>query len=273
VIRGLQTSARFAILPLGEGPGTDPRSVVAAVEPGSAAEKAGLKAGDRVVEVNGQPNFAVLELRGPRADVDAAVESFRAAGGSVTHHRDIGGDQKPMAVAGLEYDDPAGAYRDKKQLLVSSPNVTVTMTDVLNLTATDWPRGRSELALVVNRSGERTELVFTPRTVPFFPTQLYETVRMVLLTLLLFTFQPFRRHDGQVLVLLMMGYAVHRFLNEAIRIEPTYALGLTLSQWISVGIFAVAVLVELYLRRTMPKLPPGEVPMSYGAPVIESKTP
>ena len=105
---------------------------------------------------------------------------------------------------------------------------------------------------------------YTPRTVPFFPTQLYETVSMLLLVFLLLAFQPFRRHDGQVLVLLMLGYAAHRFLNEAIRIEPTYALGLTLSQWISVGIFAAGLMLDLVLRRVMPKLPPGEVPLSYG---------
>ena len=107
---------------------------------------------------------------------------------------------------------------------------------------------------------------------PFFPTQLYETVSMLLLVFLLLAFQPFRRHDGQVVVVLMLGYAIHRFLNEAIRIEPTYALGLTLSQWISVGIFAAALVIEVYLRLTMPKLPSGEVPLSYGAPQLEAKT-
>ena len=39
------------------------------------------------------------------------------------------------------------------------------------------------------------------------------------------------------MVVLMLGYAAHRFLNEAIRIEPTYALNMTLSQWISIAIF------------------------------------
>jgi phosphatidylglycerol---prolipoprotein diacylglyceryl transferase len=87
---------------------------------------------------------------------------------------------------------------------------------------------------------------------------------MLLLVFLLLAFQPFRRHDGQVLVLLMLGYAAHRFLNEAIRIEPTYAMGLTLSQWISIGIFAAGLVLELVLRRVNPKLPPGEVPLSYG---------
>ena len=60
---------------------------------------------------------------------------------------------------------------------------------------------------------------------------------------MLLAFHPFRRHDGQLMVVLMLGYAVHRFLNESIRIEPTYAAGLTLSQWGSIGIFAAAVLL------------------------------
>jgi prolipoprotein diacylglyceryltransferase len=100
----------------------------------------------------------------------------------------------------------------------------------------------------------------------FYPTQLYETVSMVLLVFLLVAFQPFRRHDGQVLVLLMVGYAAHRFLNEAIRIEPTYTIsgidfGLTLSQWISVLILLAAIGLEIYLRLTRPKLPPGPQPL------------
>ena len=74
-----------------------------------------------------------------------------------------------------------------------------------------------------------------------------------------------------VLVLLMVGYAAHRFLNEAIRIEPSYSIagsdyGLTLSQWISVLIFILAVGMELYLRATRPKLPPGAVPLGYKKP-------
>ena len=48
---------------------------------------------------------------------------------------------------------------------------------------------------------------------------------MVLLILLLLAYYPFRRHDGQLMVVLMLGYAVHRFINESLRIEPSYALG------------------------------------------------
>ena len=62
---------------------------------------------------------------------------------------------------------------------------------------------------------------FTPRTVGLYPTQLYETVSMGLLILLLLAYYPYRRHDGQLMVVLMVGYAVHRFINESLRIEPT----------------------------------------------------
>jgi prolipoprotein diacylglyceryltransferase len=89
---------------------------------------------------------------------------------------------------------------------------------------------------------------------------------MLLLTLLLLAFQPFRARDGEVMVVLMLGYAAHRFLNEAIRIEPTYALNMTLSQWISIGIFAAGLLLWAFLRLRLPALPPGAVPLSYGAP-------
>jgi prolipoprotein diacylglyceryltransferase len=127
--------------------------------------------------------------------------------------------------------------------------------------ARDWPRGRNRLDLTVTRDGQPVELSFTPRTVAFFPTQLYETVSMVLLIGVLVAFQPYRRHDGQLMVVFLLGYSVHRFLNEAIRIEPTYALNLTLSQWISVGIFAFGVAMEFYLRLTRSPLPPGPQPL------------
>ena len=53
--------------------------------------------------------------------------------------------------------------------------------------------------------------------------------------------------------------------SEAIRIEPTYQYGLTLSQWVSLGIVAAGILVELYLRATQPKLPAGPQPLGTAA--------
>lgn len=265
-IRGLQTSTGFSIAPREARPGFgDPRSVVAAVEPGSAAEKAGLKPGDRVTGVNGQPNRVVVELSGTPDEVHAAAEKLKGTGENYPR-----GEPPPAGgtILRMSFDSP-DAYR---AAFAGGPlSVRTEVRDVLWEQARDWPRGQGDLALTVDRGGQSVSLAFTPRTVPFFPTQLYETVSMLLLVFLLLTFQPFRRHDGQVLVLLMLGYAAHRFLNEAIRIEPTYAMGLTLSQWISVGIFAAGVVLELVLLRVMPKLPPGEVPLSYGVTPVERK--
>jgi prolipoprotein diacylglyceryltransferase len=75
---------------------------------------------------------------------------------------------------------------------------------------------------------------------------------MILLILVLLAYYPYRRHDGELMVLCMIGYAVHRFVNESLRIEPVVGGGLTLSQWGSVVIFAAAVGIELYLWRVMP---------------------
>jgi phosphatidylglycerol:prolipoprotein diacylglycerol transferase len=154
---------------------------VAAVEPHSAAEAAGLRSGDLIVAAEGQPIH--------------------------------------------------------------------TYEDLVRLTLVDWPRGKPDLRLTVLRAGERIELpAFTPRSLGLYPTQLYESISMGLLLLVLLSFYPLRRHDGQVLTLFMVCYAVHRYLNESLRDDTTpVAFGLTLSQNISIGVLAAAVVLEVYL--------------------------
>lgn len=257
-IRGLQTATGFSIAPRPNPPGTgDPRSVVSGVEPDSAAERAGLRPGDRVVGVNGGPNRVVVELSGPAELVDPARADLVKAGGAELRESAAGS----FVVGRVAFADPTAVAAH----LPAVPGLTAHVHDDLWELARDWPRGRNRLDLVVQRDGAELPLSFVPRTVPFFPTQLYETVSMVLLIGVLLAFQPFRRHDGQVLVVLMVGYGLHRFLNEAIRIEPTYQLGLTLSQWISVGILIGAAVLEGYLRLTRPKLPPGPQPLGAAA--------
>jgi prolipoprotein diacylglyceryltransferase len=81
-----------------------------------------------------------------------------------------------------------------------------------------WPRGKTDLTLTIQ--GKPEPLIFTPRTIGLHPTQLYESVSMFLLFLLLLAYSPFRTRDGQLIALLMIGYGMHRYLNELLRNDP-----------------------------------------------------
>ena len=259
-IYGLQTSTGFTTARADTR--TDPRTVVAGVEPGSAAEHARLKPGDRIVGLGGEPNAILVDLQGPPEAVKTLAEKLAP-----------GGENTPSdKFTRLRFDTPEEATHAAEQ--ARAAGTRVVLSDEFTQRLREPARGRGELSLTVDRAGERVPLTFTPRTVPLFPTQLYETLSMGLLVLVLVTFQPLRRRDGEVIVLLMLGYAMHRFLNEALRIEPTYQKGLTLSQWISLLLIVAAFGLELYLRLVQPKLPNGLVPLGYGAtPVAEKKSP
>jgi len=268
-IHGLQTSTGFSVaprLPTGTG---DQRSLVAGVEPDSAAFRAGLRPGDRVTHVNGQVNVTVVEYVGDPALVTAATPRLLESRGVVLP---FSADDDRKRFHRVGFDEPEDARVGVVRLKdLRDAGLAVYTRDRLTDLVEHWPRGESELALGVTRAGVPETVTFTPRTVSFFPTQLYETVSMALLVVVLLAFQPLRRHDGQMMVLLMLGYSAHRFLNEALRIEPTYALDLTLSQWISLAIFAAGLLLEVYLRLTIPRLPAGLTPLSEGVAPPEAR--
>jgi phosphatidylglycerol---prolipoprotein diacylglyceryl transferase len=113
------------------------------------------------------------------------------------------------------------------------------------------PRGKKETVLAVRRGSEEVTLpAFIPRTLGLIPTQLYESISMTLIFIILICLYPLRRYDGQVMVTLMLCYAVHRFFNESLRHDtPKYFLGLTVSQEISILIFSAGVLMGLHRRR------------------------
>jgi phosphatidylglycerol:prolipoprotein diacylglycerol transferase len=83
-------------------------------------------------------------------------------------------------------------------------------------------RGRNVLTLAVrdNPLAEPREVSFRPWTLGLQPTQLYETISMVLLFLLLTALSPLRYRQGLMTAVLMMGYAAHRALNELLRADP-----------------------------------------------------
>jgi hypothetical protein len=117
-------------------------------------------------------------------------------------------------------------------------------------------RGMADMELTVQRPGQDQPIVlpkFTPRTMPLYPTQLFETISMVLLFLALTAFYPFRRYYGQVFVMLMVGYAFHRFFNETLRNDTDPVLWrLTLSQVGSILVLSAAVVLHFILRKYSP---------------------
>jgi hypothetical protein len=111
----------------------------------------------------------------------------------------------------------------------------------------DW-RGKSDLSLsVVPPEDSKEPLTFTPHTLGLHPTQLYESISMFLLFLLLTAYYPFRTRDGQVMALLMVCYAVHRYVNELLRNDPR-PVGFERYGSVFLLVAGLALLVYLYCK-------------------------
>src|SRR5262249_17473661 len=126
----------------------------------------------------------------------------------------------------------------------------VASFDQLNKQFNDaWPRGKNDVRLTVERGGQKIDLPpISPRTLGLHPTQVYESISMILLMLVLLSYYPLRKRPGEVAVIFVLGYAVHRFLNEALRNDTDpVAFGLTLSQNGSILFFLLGVVLAGYL--------------------------
>lgn len=134
-----------------------------------------------------------------------------------------------------------------------------------------WPRGKTDLELTVQRGHETIALpAFRPTTIGLHPTQIYETISMLLLVFFLLAYYPFKCHDGSVMVLFMLGYGVHRFLNEMLRTDTDpVAFGMTLSQNISILVIAAGVVLGLIV---LSKGPGGPVGTTATSPATASET-
>jgi phosphatidylglycerol---prolipoprotein diacylglyceryl transferase len=121
------------------------------------------------------------------------------------------------------------------------------------------------LSLTVQRGSAMVPITFAPTSIGVNPTQIFETISMCLLLFFLLSYFPFRRHDGELMVLFMCGYGVHRYLNEMLRTDTDpVAFGLTLSQNISIAVLAAAAVLAYFVWRrppisATPPLPPAPV--------------
>jgi prolipoprotein diacylglyceryltransferase len=243
---GYQTPTGFTV----KSDADDVRSVVELVEPGSAAERAGLQPGDRIVGVNGRPNGGVLTITAGRQEaLDRAARLAQDQGLTAERVSDARGDRVRIVV-----EDPDAFVPFKRKVNADLLFLAhVFDTDLFVDEIRNWPRGRESLTLDVLRNGQRIGIgPFTPKTLGLHPTQVYETISMLLLMAFLLAFYPFRHHDGQVFTLFVFFYAIHRFVNEALRNDTDIVgipqLRMTLSQNISVLMLLFAACLEVGLR-------------------------
>jgi prolipoprotein diacylglyceryltransferase len=245
VSSGYQTVAGFTLKedPLG-------RAIVGKVVPGSPAEKAGLREGDQILEVGPQAHVKrkIASLLVLLSQMEGEV---RRAGPNT--QKPLSEQQKQMATKALEADQPnaASALRKaaeatedgnldeaRKELKKASealeeaqPNAEEMGGSLTIRKASDldrvlgglngWDRGETQVVLKVRSSDGKTEVLrFTPYTIGLYPTQLYESLSMLLLLLVLLAYTPLRHNPGQVAALFMMCYGVHRYLNELLRDDP-----------------------------------------------------
>jgi phosphatidylglycerol---prolipoprotein diacylglyceryl transferase len=88
------------------------------------------------------------------------------------------------------------------------------------------------------------------QSLPLHPTQLYSAIDGLIIMTLLLAYFPIRKRDGEVMGLLMLTYPITRFLIEQLRNdEGIFAAGMTISQLISLGIFAMGVVYWVVISR------------------------
>jgi phosphatidylglycerol---prolipoprotein diacylglyceryl transferase len=153
----------------------------------------------------------------------------------------------PAARAGLRDGDEVLAVDGKKGVRV----------DAALGSSKEWPRGKNDLVLTVRHADGNVEDIgpFVPRTIGLHPTQIYESISTGLLFLLLLAFYPYRRHAGEVMVLFMLCYAVHRFINETLRNDTQpVAFDMTLSQNGSIIVLVAGLVLGVWLWRKTPRI-------------------
>lgn len=254
----LQTLTGFTTKPSADG-----RLVVDRVEPLSAALRAGLQSGDRLVAVNGRADGKLLVVGGNSDSLELAANVARENGGTL-EEAGSGTDRELRITvnAPAQFDDVRKKVGSVLVPAILAKQAYMIDTDAYSHLIDRWPRGDQSLDLEVERNGQQVHIgPFIPRTLGLFPTQVYETISMLLLMFLLLSFYPYRAYDGQVMTLFIACYAVHRFLDETLRNDTDIvAFGMTLSQNISILMLLFAGALEFGHRRWGTMLPGRSTP-------------
>ena len=164
-------------------------------------------------------------------------------------------------VGDVEADSPAdrSGLKSGDRIVRVQGKAVATSWNVHSAFEDHWPRGVNDLSLTVQHENGKEETLpsFRPLTLGVQPTQVYESISMALLFLLMAAFFPLRRHDGEIVSLLMIGYGLHRSLNEMLRgdVRPE-----GFEKYVSLCLIAAGIGLMLWLWRKPVQYKPAAVP-------------
>lgn len=89
------------------------------------------------------------------------------------------------------------------------------------------------------------------RSLPVHPAQLYSSLNAFLLTFFLLAWYPFRRHDGEVIALMLTIYPIQRIFEEILRVDEltVFGTGMTISENVSILLLAAALALWIFVLR------------------------
>jgi phosphatidylglycerol:prolipoprotein diacylglycerol transferase len=114
--------------------------------------------------------------------------------------------------------------------------------------AVSFPRDSATFGALVEKKLLSSAAACTP---PLHPTQLYSAIDGFVIAALTAWYFSRRRRNGEVFAIGLFIYPITRFLIEFIRNDEPGLLGpkLTIAQWISIGMFAIALGYMTWLSR------------------------
>lgn len=144
----------------------------------------------------------------------------------------------PAQAAGLRSGDEITAVNGETIATVSDvEHLLLPVPSVIRVTLAD-------------RTEHLIKFDLPARSLPVHPAQLYDAINLALMALVLWLYYPLRRHEGELLAVGMMLYAITRFVIEIIRVDEPSQLGtgFSISQLISFGVLLAGAVLLMYIE-------------------------
>ena len=203
--------------------------LVESVDPGSEAEKAGIKSGDRICNMGIVPK------------------------GFDSSNENVDAQTKQRKIRRFRVENNAQVFYFFLNIWDPKSDADVVLT-LMNEEETNTNDSAEKKAASV----EMRNVVFHPTPVkarPVHPTQVYSSINMLVVCGLLLLLSRVAKRDGVVFAGLLILYPIHRFCIELLRTdeESFCGTGLTVSQCVSLATFVIGVAILFHSLKGAPK--------------------